>query len=94
MRKTMIQSVGAIAWSLVYVGALPAQVERIWLTHKSPAPDHVVINWETAQPGNSVVRFGPTPELGQSRTVEENVTLHHVEIPLAPGPLRCYYVRI
>jgi hypothetical protein len=29
-----------------------------------------------------VVRFGPTGDYGQTVTVDESVTLHHVEIPL------------
>lgn len=59
-----------------------AQVERIWLTHKSPDPSRMVVNWETAQPGNSVVEFGATPKLDRKVSRAENVTLHHVEIPL------------
>jgi hypothetical protein len=68
-----------------------AQVERVWLTHGSPDPTGVVVNWETTQPGNSVVRYGPTPQLGHSRSVDENTALHHVEIPLAPDVVRWYY---
>ncbi len=74
----------------MFVNVTSAQVERVWLTHRSSQPGSVVVNWETAQPGNSIIRYGPTPGLGQSRTVEENVTLHHVEIALQGGE-RWYY---
>jgi hypothetical protein len=60
-----------------------AQVERIWLTHKSHDPSRLVVNWETARPGNSIVSYGTTPQLGRTVTKDENVTLHHVEIDLA-----------
>lgn len=68
-----------------------AGAQRIWLTHRSPDPNRVVVNWETAHPGSSIVRYGSTPELGESRSADENVTLHHVEIPLTPGVSRWYY---
>lgn len=75
-------------WLVAFLGLLlpqPAfgQIERIWLTHKTSDPGKLVVNWQTAKPGNSVVRYGLSKEYGQVATVEENVRLHHVEIPLA-----------
>ena len=67
---------------------LPAQylvageIERIWLTHKTSDPTRIVVNWETDKPGDSVVGFGLTKEYEQEVRIEENTTLHHVEIPL------------
>lgn len=71
------------AWLCFHSQAALGQIERIWLTHQSHDPSKVVVNWETAKPGNSVVQFGPSKEYGQTVTVDDNVTLHHVEIPLA-----------
>lgn len=60
-----------------------AQVERIWLTHRSTSPDRIVVNWQSPSPGDSVVTFraGDDP----ARVVSETgpALLHHVEIPLA-----------
>jgi hypothetical protein len=63
-------------------GALQAQVLRTWLTHKSTDPTQIVVSWETARPGDSVVHFGLTSEHGRSVSKPGNRTLHHVEIPL------------
>jgi hypothetical protein len=87
----MLRGLFLIGCAQVFTVVASAQVQRIWLTHRSPDPNSIVVNWETAQPGNSIVRYGPTPELGQSRTVDGNATLHHVEIPLAHGVSRWYY---
>lgn len=63
--------------------ASAAPIERLWLTHQSNDPSKIVINWETAQPSNSVVEFGNDSTLEQRAASDEKVTLHHVEIPLA-----------
>lgn len=74
-------------WAVPFLWLLPqsafGQVERVWLTHRSNDPSKLVVNWQTGKPGNSVVRYGLTKDYGQIVSVEENVTLHHVEIPLA-----------
>lgn len=67
------------------------EITRIWLTHKTSDPSKIVVNWETAQPGNSVVRFGCGDAPLQTVAVEENVALHHVEIPLAAKDAICRY---
>lgn len=59
-----------------------AEIERIWLTHKSNQPDKMVVNWLTEQPGDSVVYFGLSLETMETVRLEEATTLHHVEIPL------------
>ncbi len=70
-----------------------AQVDRVWLTHKSNATERIVINWESATPGDSVVRYGATEKLGNEVRVDENVTLHHVEIPLR-DEVSVYHYRV
>jgi len=59
-----------------------AEITRIWLTHKSNQPDKIVVNWTSAAPGDSVVRFGTSANYGETVRIAGNTTLHHVEIPL------------
>ena len=61
----------------------PASIDRIWLTHKSHDPSSIVVNWMSVEPGDSVVHFGTTQQYGRTERIDENTTLHHVEIPLA-----------
>lgn len=68
--------------SLLGASSFGSTIERIWLTHASSDPSRIVINWETDTPGDSVVEFGTSPQLGQRAAVDEQVALHHVEIPL------------
>lgn len=70
------------SFALVSPVANAAPIESIWLSHTSNDPSHLVVNWETAAPGNSIVEFGLTSAYGQRVAVDENVTRHHVEIPL------------
>jgi hypothetical protein len=81
MRAMMITTLTAL--SLLRGTSVPAQVQRIWLTHRSHDPGRIVVNWTTERPGDTVVRFGPTPEYGRTVRIDESTTLHHVEIPLA-----------
>ncbi len=60
----------------------PPRITRVWLTHRSPDPGKIVVNWETDRPGPSVVRYGTTPAYGSVARSDTPVTLHHVEIPL------------
>lgn len=68
---------------LVQVATVSAEVSRVWLTHQSPDPSKVVVSWQTAEPGPSVVEFGTSAALGEMVSVEGSRTLHHVEIPLS-----------
>lgn len=72
----------ATGFSFLLASPASAQVERIWMTHQSPDPSKIVVSWETARPGDSVVEFGTSPELGKTAKVEGSRTLHHVEIPI------------
>lgn len=71
------------------LGAAP--IERIWLSHATNTPDKLVVNWETASPGPSQVEFGRSEALGETVGKDENVTLHHVEIPLSQKGGRYHY---
>jgi len=59
-----------------------AEITRIWLTHKSNDTSKIIVNWTTALPGDSTVNFGTTADDTAEVRVDENRTLHHVEIPL------------
>ena len=71
------------AAALLFAAPASAQVERVWLSHRSPEPDRVVVNWTSAAPGDSVVRFGTGQGEEQEVRIDGSRTLHHVEIPLA-----------
>ena len=58
------------------------KIDRIWLTYKSSTPDKIVVNWETEIPGNSTVRYQSGHNHEDTISIEEEVTLHHVEIPI------------
>lgn len=68
-----------------------AGIERVWLTHGSSDPGRIVVNWQTTEPGNSIVYYGTTSEYGNNVSISENVTLHHVEIPLTEKDVVYHY---
>lgn len=68
-----------------------AQVERVWLTHRTHDPSKLVVSWTTTQPGDSVVHFGTTTDYGHQVRVEGDRTLHHVEIPLSESDTTYHY---
>lgn len=68
-----------------------AEIARIWLTHQSADPSKIVMSWQSAEPGPSVVEFGTSASLGESVTVEGNRTLHHVEVPLTEKDVVYHY---
>jgi len=59
-----------------------AEITRIWLTHKTNDSSKIVVNWQSNEPGDSVVHFGLTDDCSETVRVDESTTLHHVEIPL------------
>jgi hypothetical protein len=87
MKRTLLALASLVLLSL----SASAEVERIWLTHQSPDNSKLVVSWETSEPGDSVVEFGTTPQLGQSAKVDGRRTLHHVEIPLAKKDCAYHY---
>lgn len=82
MRTTIIT--GLV--TLILACGASAQVERIWLTHRAPDPSRIVINWTTRQPGDSAVRFGPTPAYGH--TIEWHEAMPHPLDPIASSGVR------
>ena len=89
----MIRTSLFILFLAAAMGARAEDITRLWLTHQTNDPSKVVVNWHTAESGDSVVEFGHTPKLGQSVRHDEPVTLHHVEVPMAAGASFAYRVR-
>lgn len=67
------------------------QITRIWLTHRTNEPSHLVINWQSNEPGNSEVCF----RIGNGKELcimeKGSNTLHHVEIPLEKKDVSYHY---
>jgi hypothetical protein len=66
-------------------------IQRIWLSFQREEPTHVTVNWETAQPGPSEVVFGTRTELDGKVVKAEQVTLHHIEIPIPEKDATYHY---
>ena len=71
--------------------AFAAPIERLWLTHATNDPSRIVINWETDKPAGSVVEYDTSPALTRRLTSDDQVTLHHVEIPLGQRDVLYHY---
>ena len=71
--------------------ASAAPIERLWLTHATNDPSRIVINWETDKPAGSVVEYDTSPALTRRLTSDDQVTLHHVEIPLEQRDVLYHY---
>ena len=61
---------------LLFCSPAFAQVERVWLGHRSNDPSKLVVNWMTKDSGESVVRFGRTAKYGQEVRVAIDSTMH------------------
>lgn len=61
--------------------AAQAQIEAVWLTHRSPTPDKTVVSWKSARPGPSQVCYGTDSSCPHEVRVAGEQTIHHVEIP-------------
>jgi len=68
-----------------------ATIQRIWLSFQREEPTHLTVNWETTKPGDSEVSFGTSEELGGKAAKAEQVTLHHVEIPIPEKDATYHY---
>ena len=68
-----------------------APIERLWLTHATNDPSKIVINWETEQPAHSSVEFGTSENFSHFKSDSEQVTLHHIEIPLEQRDVVYHY---
>ncbi|MDB6007281.1 MAG: hypothetical protein JWR15_4268 [Prosthecobacter sp.] len=71
--------------------AKAATLQRIWLSFQREEPTHLTVNWETVQPGNSEVSFGTSAALGGKVAKAEQVTLHHIEIPIPEKDVTYHY---
>lgn len=76
---------------LLCSSAKAAPIKRIWLTFQREEPTHITVNWETAQPGDSEVSFGTSAQLGGKVAMSEQVTMHHVEIPITEKDVTYHY---
>src|SRR5262249_8920718 len=81
MKRTVVWT-AVLSCIPLFASPAPAQVERVWLTHRTSDPSRLVVNWTTKKAGNSKVRYGPTKGYGQEARAPGSRTLHHVEIPL------------
>lgn len=76
---------------LVLISVSHAQVERVWLTHQTTDPSHLVVNWETTEPTPSVVRYGQSPTYDRTASKEGLATRHHVEISIPEKDVLWHY---
>lgn len=76
---------------LISAQVFAAPIERVWLTHASTDSSKLVVSWETDAPGDSVVEYGTSAELGHVVRRDGSVTLHHVEIPLEQRDVVFHY---
>lgn len=65
-----------------------AQIERVWVTSRRSDLSHVMVCWETAQVGESVVHYGTSDACSREARGPGQTVRHAVEIPLPDsGPL-------
>ena len=79
MKKYLIL---AILLSALSTLASSKEITRIWLSFKTSTPTHLVISWQSPEPGNSgvVLKIGKKEIF--SAVQNDNVTIHHIEVPL------------
>lgn len=73
--------------------AVQAQVEAVWLTHRSATPERTVVNWASVQPGPSRVFYGADAACGTEAHAADTGTLHHVEVA-TPQPGAVIFYRV
>ncbi len=69
-----------VAGTLCLALSAQAQVEAVWLTHRSPSPEKTVVNWTSVVPGPSRVCYGADTACAHEARVEGERTLRHAEI--------------
>lgn len=89
--KTLRLGLPAVTIQLLFGATAFAQVERVWLTHRSADPSGLVVNWMTRRPGDSVVCYGPTQDYGREVRITGTTVLHQVEIPRTDRNTICHY---
>jgi len=87
----VIRAVFLILVFLSIKSLVSGQIKRIWLTHRTNDPSHLVINWQSKEPGNSEVRFSIGNGRERRITEKGETTLHHIEIPLVKKNLMYHY---
>lgn len=68
---------------LLSLSSYTKEITRIWLNHNSNTPDTICINWISDEAGSSEVFFASNNEKPQKISVEGNVSLHSVSVPLS-----------
>ena len=57
-------------------------ITRLWLTFSNESSSLLTVNWESPEPGNSEVILYVGDKKVFQKIIEENVTIHHVEVPI------------
>ncbi len=71
-----------------------ARIERVWLSCRRGEPTHTTVNWETTEPGESVVECGSTAACAEDQvTGPGGSRRHHVDVPLPDTGQWFYRVR-
>ncbi len=79
MKKLLLSTILLLALNSL---AFPQKITRIWLSFKTNIPTHLVISWQSHEPGNSAVILKTDNKEVFSVTQNDNVTIHHIEVPL------------
>jgi hypothetical protein len=87
---------GTRSWLAVLTLALGtphanAEIERVWLTHSQSDPSTICVNWQTDEPGESIVHFGDDRSCPKSTRTDEATTLHHVNVAFSGGGDSFFY---
>src|SRR4051812_47536717 len=78
-------AISALAFISFGLVSLRSAEPRIWLTHQGDDPKKITINWESAEPGESIVNYGTGHKpnvntLEYGKAVGDHTTLHHLEV--------------
>ena len=79
MRKYLLLAVLLPALNTL---VLSQEITRIWLSFKTNTPTHLVISWQSPKSGNSEVVLKVGNKEIFSVVQNDDVTIHHVEVPL------------
>lgn len=92
VKMKILLKLAILAPAIVSYNIASSQITTIWLTHKTNKPSHIVVNWESKVAGNSEVYFGTSTNYECSIKKNENVSIHHVEIPLDKKDVIYHYM--
>ncbi len=67
------------------------EITRIWLSYNATEPQNIVINWYSAEPGNSEAELMFDDNSRIVVKLDENVQIHHVEVPLVHEQVKYRY---